>query len=116
MNRSAFRIFILLGLSALVSVLAPLGFAKPKVDENSEAIEKLQTFAEIFATVKGNYVEEVDEKDLITSALNGALESLDPHSHYVPRQEFVERQKTARREYGGLGIEVSLEDELVNRS
>lgn len=113
MNRHALRILALLGLSALVSILAPIGFAKPKVDETSEAIQKLQTFAEVFATIRENYVEEVNDKDLITDALNGALESLDPHSHYVPRQEFVERQKTARREYGGLGIEVSMENELV---
>lgn len=113
MNRSIFRILILLGLSVLVSVVAPLGFAKPKAEDGAETNQKLQTFAEIFSAIRNNYVDEVDDEELIASALNGALEALDPHSHYVPLDNFIQGQKTAHREYGGLGIEVSMEDELV---
>jgi carboxyl-terminal processing protease len=105
-----------LGLTVLAIILAglvPFVTAKPKADDNIETFEKLATFADAFAMVRDNYVEDIEDADLVTNAINGALESLDPHSHFVPYVEFQERQKTARREYGGLGIEVTMENELV---
>jgi len=77
------------------------------------ALEKLETFANVFTIIRENYVEDVSDKTLIDKALNGALEQLDPHSHYVPNQDFEEQVKSARREYGGLGIEVVMENGLV---
>jgi len=58
-------------------------------------------------------VEEVSDKELIEAALNGALESLDPHSAYSPPAEFKEQREAVKREYGGLGIEVTTEAGLV---
>lgn len=109
------RLRPLFGLSATAlsfALAASFALAKP-APENEATFERLQTFAEIFALVQENYVEEVESHDLMEDALNGALEALDPHSHYVPKKEFDDRQKTARREYGGLGIEVAMENDLV---
>lgn len=111
---NALRLSIFAALTGLIIFVAPLGQANPAQAENDAAFEKLQTFAEVLAALQEHYVEEVDSKDLIADALNGALETLDPHSSYVPQQEFTERQKTSRREYGGLGIEVASEDDLVS--
>ncbi len=108
-----YRFVMSLAITGVLCSLGAMAWADPVPNENDETFEKLQIFAEIFAVIRNDYVEEIDEKDLINHALNGALESLDPHSHYVAQEEFVERQKTSRREYGGLGIEVALEDELV---
>ncbi|MGJ8564209.1 MAG: S41 family peptidase [Alphaproteobacteria bacterium] len=108
-----FRSLACAGFASLWILATPAGLTQTKPDTNEEAFDQMRIFADIFATVRENYVEEVEDADLIDNALNGALESLDPHSHYVPQKQFEDNQKTSRREYGGLGIEVSLEDELV---
>lgn len=90
------------------------GYAQDKQQaEDAAMLERLELFAEVFATVRENYVEDVTDEELIDGALNGALSSLDPHSSYLPAEDHQERQKNARREYGGLGIEVTLENGLV---
>lgn len=81
--------------------------------EDSATIEQLKLFGDILGIVKELYVEETDDAELVQNALNGALESLDPHSVYIPPVKFEEQQESDRREYGGLGIEVTLENELV---
>jgi len=81
--------------------------------EDLAMLEQLDLFAEVFSVVRENYVEEVTDAELMDGALNGALSSLDPHSSYLPKEDHQERQKNARREYGGLGIEVTLENGLV---
>ena len=81
--------------------------------EQKEAFEKLELFAEVLAIVKDNYVEDIDDKSLVEGALNGALESLDPHSSYTPPVKFQEQREAVKREYGGLGIEVTMEGGLV---
>lgn len=81
--------------------------------EDAATIEQLRLFGDVLAIVKDIYVDEVDDAALVETALNGALEALDPHSHYIPPVQFEEQQESDRREYGGLGIEVILENELV---
>ena len=81
--------------------------------EDSATIEQLKLFGDILGIVKELYVEEIDDAELVQNALNGALEALDPHSVYIPPVKFEEQQESDRREYGGLGIEVTLENELV---
>lgn len=105
---------------AAIAVLA-VGFAlwspalsaKPQPEEDKAALAKLELFADIFSRVREQYVEEVTDKELIEAALNGALASLDPHSSYSPPAEFKEQREAVKREYGGLGIEVSTEAGLV---
>lgn len=81
--------------------------------EDSATIDQLQLFGDVLAIVKDLYVEDVDDAELVKNALNGALESLDPHSVYIPPVRFEEQQESDRREYGGLGIEVVTENDLV---
>lgn len=81
--------------------------------EDAAMIEQLMFFGDVFARVRAEHVEEVSDEDLIAAALNGALNALDPHSSYVPPVDFEEQQVEQRREYGGLGIEVTQELGLV---
>ena len=101
-----------LALGAALWLAVP-ACAQQTVTEEAETLRALETFAEAFAVVRDNYVEETDDESLIADALNGALSNLDPHSGYVPPVEFEEGQQQARREYGGLGIEISQQDGLV---
>ncbi len=76
-------------------------------------IEELRTFAEVFNAIKQGYVEPVDDKKLITFAISGMLSNLDPHSTYLDADAYKELQVGTQGEFGGLGIEVGMEDGLV---
>ena len=76
-------------------------------------IEELRTFAEVFNAIKQGYVEPVEDKKLITHAISGMLSNLDPHSAYLDADAFKDLQVGTQGEFGGLGIEVSMEDGLV---
>ncbi|MDR1936648.1 MAG: S41 family peptidase [Candidatus Accumulibacter sp.] len=76
-------------------------------------VEELRTFAEIFNAVKRGYVEPVEDQKLITHAISGMLSNLDPHSSYLDADAFKDLQTTTQGEFGGLGIEVGMEDGLV---
>lgn len=80
---------------------------------NSSVYEQLDLFGDIFERIRENYVEEVDEADLIEAAINGMLVSLDPHSSYISASDFEDMQVQTRGEFGGLGIEVTQEDGFV---
>jgi len=75
--------------------------------------EQLDLFGDIFERIRAQYVEEVDEADLIEAAINGMLTSLDPHSSYLPPKDFTDMQVQTRGEFGGLGIEVTQEEGFV---
>ena len=76
-------------------------------------VEDLRTFAEVFNRVKQDYVEPVEDKTLLTSAISGMLSNLDPHSAYLDADAFKELQVGTHGEFGGLGIEVGMEDGFV---
>ena len=80
---------------------------------NSSVYEQLDLFGDIFERIRANYVEEVDEAALVEAAINGMLTSLDPHSSYLPPDDFDDMQVQTRGEFGGLGIEVTQEDGFV---
>lgn len=96
-------VFISLHFSAIAEkdTLAPL------------PIEELRAFSEVFGRIKSDYVEPVTDKKLITEAINGMLSGLDPHSAYLDAEGFKELQVGTQGEFGGLGIEVGMEDGLV---
>lgn len=75
--------------------------------------EQLDLFGDIFERIRSAYVEEVNEEKLIRSAINGMLTSLDPHSSYLPPEDFNNMQVQTRGEFGGLGIEVTQENGFV---
>ncbi len=76
-------------------------------------IEDLRTFSEIFGRIKTDYVEPVDDHKLIKEAITGMVAGLDPHSAYLDQEAYKELQDGTQGEFGGLGIEVTMEDGLV---
>mgnify|MGYP006412353655 FL=1 len=76
-------------------------------------IDELRSFTEVYGRVKNDYVEAVDDKELIEEAINGMLSGLDPHSAYLNEEAFNEMKVGTQGEFGGLGIEVSMEDGFV---
>lgn len=98
-------------LGAIVSLNVPV-IAQP-APSTSLPVEELRAFAEVFGRIKSNYVEAVDDRKLITKAISGMLAGLDPHSSYLDKDEFREMQVGTRGEFGGLGIEVGMEDGYV---
>ncbi len=80
---------------------------------HSETFQQLELFADVLARVKNDYVVTVDDSDLIEDAINGMLQSLDPHSSYVSPENFRNLQISTSGEYGGLGMEVTSEQGLV---
>ncbi|MGZ8984196.1 MAG: S41 family peptidase [Methylotenera sp.] len=76
-------------------------------------LEDLRAFAEVFGKIKSDYVEPVEDKKLISEAISGMLTGLDPHSTYMDADAFKDMQATTQGEFGGLGIEVGMEDGLV---
>ena len=76
-------------------------------------VEELRAFADVFNAVKQGYVEPVEDRDLINHAISGMLTGLDPHSAYLDAEAFKELQEGTQGEFGGLGIEVGMEDGFV---
>ena len=112
--RSKLQQVALITLGAILGILITLNFSA--VAEKSAAplpIEDLRAFTEVFGRVKSDYVEPVDDKKLISEAINGMLSGLDPHSAYLDAEAFRELQVGTQGEFGGLGIEVGMEDGFV---
>jgi carboxyl-terminal processing protease len=84
-----------------------------ETEKTGSVYEQLDLFGDIFERIRGQYVEEVEPKDLIEAAINGMLTSLDPHSSFLPPDDFDDMQVQTRGEFGGLGIEVTQEDGFV---
>ncbi|HFD80072.1 MAG TPA: S41 family peptidase [Gammaproteobacteria bacterium] len=76
-------------------------------------IEELRTFSDVFGRIKNDYVEEVKDSELLNNAIRGMLSGLDPHSAYLDQEQFKELQVGTSGEFGGLGIEVGMEDGFV---
>ncbi|MBI5049433.1 MAG: S41 family peptidase [Nitrospirae bacterium] len=75
--------------------------------------ENLKTFAEVLSLIKKNYVEEVEDKELVHGAIKGMLNSLDPHSSFMPPDAYKEMQIETKGEFGGLGIQIGLKDDAL---
>ena len=84
-----------------------------KAEEETDTYELLNLFGEVMERAKTTYVEEVDDKKLIESAINGMLVSLDPHSSYLDAQSFKYMNEQTLGKFGGLGIEVTMEQGVV---
>lgn len=88
----------------------------PKAEENDTSdntYRQLNLFGDVFERVRAQYVEPVEDKKLIENAINGMLTSLDPHSSYMNEEEFSDMQVQTRGEFGGLGIEVTMDNGFV---
>ncbi|MEM9433416.1 MAG: S41 family peptidase [Pseudomonadota bacterium] len=104
-------------LGTATSVLVTTQIAGPLIAQENESkstvYEQLDLFGDIFERIRAQYVEEVDEAELIEAAINGMLTSLDPHSSYLPPKDFDNMRTQTSGEFGGLGIEVTQEEGYV---
>ena len=108
--------FILVGLAGVLAGAAMtvnLSAIADKEADTALPIEELRAFTDVFARIKSDYVEPVDDKTLITNAINGMVSGLDPHSTYLDAEAFKDLQVGTQGEFGGLGIEVGMEDGFV---
>src|SRR5690349_10365959 len=111
----------LLFLGALAGVLTTLLIAQPRAllvgsaarAAVSDTYRELNLFGDVFERVRADYVERPDDSKLVESAINGMLAGLDPHSSYMDPKSFRDMQIQTRGEFGGLGIEVTMEDGLI---
>ncbi|QIE45444.1 S41 family peptidase [Pseudohalocynthiibacter aestuariivivens] len=101
----------LAGVVVTTQVAAPL--LAQEATRNTSVYEQLDLFGDIFERIRAQYVEEVDEAELIEAAINGMLTSLDPHSSYLSPDDAQAMQEQTRGEFGGLGIEVTQEEGFV---
>ena len=104
-------VLISLNFSAIANKDAPAGTAAPQ--QQPLPVEELRAFTEVFGRIKSDYVESVEDKKLIREAINGMLLGLDPHSQYLDEETFKELRESTQGEFGGLGLEVGMEDGFV---
>ena len=101
----------------LTSVIVTTQVAAPllaqEAEKSTNVYEQLDLFGDIFERIRSQYVEEVDESELIDAAINGMLTSLDPHSSYLSPDDAADMRVQTRGEFGGLGIEVPQEEGFV---
>ena len=102
---------VMLGAVVTTQVAGPL--LAQEADRKASVYEQLDLFGDIFERIRAQYVEEVDEADLIEAAINGMLTSLDPHSSYLSPDDAADMRVQTRGEFGGLGIEVTQEEGFV---
>ncbi|KHD08280.1 peptidase S41 [Candidatus Thiomargarita nelsonii] len=112
--RSLFRYLptLLIGV-VLGSFIAIAGTVFADRNQSAIPFEELRTFTEVFHRIKSDYVEEVDDKTLLENAIAGMLSGLDPHSNYLTPDVFKEIQIGTTGEFGGLGIEVGMENGFI---
>jgi carboxyl-terminal processing protease len=114
--KSKLRNYLLLSTGLLLGLLISVGhgvFAERETSRASLPVEELRTFSDVFGRIKQDYVVDVDDKELIEYAIRGMLSGLDPHSAYLDAEQFTELQVGTTGQFGGLGIEVGMEDGFV---
>ena len=98
---------------AVIAGIATFGDLKlttARANDSDDTYRQLTLFGDVFQRVRANYVESVTDEDLIEAAINGMLTSLDPHSTYLPDDNFKKVQQQTTGKFGGLGIEVTMEN------
>jgi carboxyl-terminal processing protease len=103
-------------VGAVLGVMLSVGgtvLAEKEPASGSLPLEDLKAFSEVFGQIKASYVEDVSDHELLENAIKGMLSGLDPHSTYLDKKAFKDLQEGTRGEFGGLGIEVGMEDGFV---
>lgn len=106
----------LIGLGMFTGVALTIHFTAVAAKDSVATtlpVEELRAFSDVFGRIKSDYVEPVSDKTLINQAINGMVSGLDPHSAYLDADAFKELKSSTQGEFGGLGIEVGMEDGLV---
>ena len=97
----------------LLTIMAFIIYTQQLSANENDVYKQLNLFGEVYERVRSEYVEKIKDKDLIEAAINGMLQSLDPHSSYLNADSFEEMKVQTKGEFGGLGIEVTMENGLV---
>ena len=115
MRKSEYALWALLVLAVLAAGSTMVGLAQSESASaaNSEIYRQLDLFGEVLERVRSDYVEKPEDPKLIEAAINGMLTALDPHSAYLNPKHFRDMQVQTRGEFGGLGIEVTMENGIV---
>src|SRR4051812_20196064 len=104
----------LIAAAAGAVLLVTLGQSAGAAEKNTtETYKQLNLFGDVFEIVRSNYAEDVKDDTLVEGAINGMLTALDPHSNFLNAKNFTDMKVQTRGEFGGLGIEVSMENGLV---
>ena len=111
--RSRSFMLVLLGTVLGASLTVGHSVLATRDKAHSLPLSELQTFTDVFTRIKNNYVEEVSDKELLEHAIRGMLSGLDPHSAYLSPEQFNELRIGTSGRFGGLGIEVGMEDGFV---
>ncbi len=115
MRRPEFALWAFLILAGLAAGTAVLNLTRSHsaIAANSEIYRQLDLFGDVLERVRSDYVEQPEDTKLIESAINGMLSALDPHSSYLNAKHFRDMQVQTRGEFGGLGIEVTMEKGVI---
>lgn len=115
MRRSEIALWVFLILAAFAAGTTFLNFSRnpSAIAANSDIYRDLNLFGDVLERVRSDYVEKPEDRKLIESAINGMLSALDPHSAYLTPKSFKDMQVQTRGEFGGLGIEVTMENGVV---
>jgi carboxyl-terminal processing protease len=115
MRKSQYALYALMVLAVLAagSTMVSLARSPSASASNSDIYRQLDLFGEVLERVRADYVEKPDDAKMIEAAINGMLMALDPHSSYLNPKEFRDMQVQTRGEFGGLGIEVTMENGVV---
>ena len=105
--------YLLVGAALGMSLAIGQGVFAERTADGTLPLEELRTFTEVFAKIKDDYVEPVEDRVLLENAIRGMLSGLDPHSSYLIPDDYQELQAGTSGEFGGLGIEVGMEDGFV---
>ena len=111
-NKFFQRGILVLTALTVIWIANPL-FKTALSEDKNEAYRQLALFGDVFERVKKSYVEEVSDEELVSSAINGMLTSLDPHSSFLPEDNFEKMQVETSGKFGGLGVEITIESGFV---
>ena len=107
------QIFIPFICGVLIAAAVIPSLTTAQSGKNDEIYRQLGLFGDIFQRVRESYIDEVNEKDLVEAAINGMLTSLDPHSSYLNNDNFSDMQVQTKGKFGGLGIEITMENGVI---
>src|SRR6186713_3046826 len=110
--KSVKKVAVVSGL-LLVLTLSLGGGVASKSQDTSATYENLRLFTEVLSIVQSQYVDEVPPKDIIYNAIKGTLRGLDPHSSFLDPESYREMQVETSGSFGGLGIEITLKDDIL---
>lgn len=112
---SAKRLFLRSVIHALLGLLlfSTTGFSQTAQEKKSATYKQLEVFSNVLSILQENYVEEIDTKEVLNGAIRGLLFSLDPHSSYLPPESFQDLQDETRGSFSGIGIEVTIKNDLL---